>query len=138
MKKLLYVTAFMLCAANAMAETIIVIDDNGYVKQQMTTTTSTVVQTAPVQQVVTTSNPVTVVRQSPTVTQSYYYDNYSTGSAILAGVTTAVVGALLFDGFKVHHSHKAAPAPVHISSPHHTKPSVGHSAPGGHGGHKHK
>lgn len=110
MKKILYTLAFVLCATNAMAETIFVIDDNGYVTQRMSTTTTTYTQPA----VVTTQPAVTVVRESPTVQNSYYYDNYSTGSAILAGVTTAVVGALLFDGFHVHHHSKhKAPAVIH-------------------------
>ena len=138
MKKILYAFAFVLCATNAMAETIFVIDDNGYVKQQMTTTTNSVSYVSPT--VVTTQPNVTVVRETPAVQNSYYYDSYSTGSAILAGVTTAVVGALLFDGFHVHHhsGHKA-PAVIHHNSGHHggmvkphggsAKPHSGHSKP---------
>lgn len=125
MKKILYTMAFVLCALSAKAETIIVIDDNGYVKQQMTTTQNTVVQPV-VQQVVTTQPAVTVVRESYSTPNSYYYDNISTGSAILAGVTTAVVGTLLFDGFR--HHHKSAPAKIIAPSIH----GGGHG--GGHGG----
>lgn len=118
MKKLICTLALMLYATNTMAETIVVIDDNGVVKSQMSTNT-VITQPTVIQPVVTTTPSVTVVRESPVQTNSYYYDNYSTGSAILAGVTTAVVGALLFDGFKPHHHHstvKIAPAHHHSSS----------------------
>lgn len=104
--------AFVACAFNARAETIIVIDDNGFVRQQMTTSQATLLQP-----VVATQPSVTVVRESPNVSNSYYYDNYSTGSAIVAGVTTAVVGALLFDGFK--HHRKSAPAKIIVPANHH-------------------
>ncbi|MBQ7659557.1 MAG: hypothetical protein IJS26_02280 [Alphaproteobacteria bacterium] len=129
MKKFLYAFAFVLCATNAMAETYFVIDDNGYVTGQMTTTTTT--YTAPA--LVTSQPQVTVVRSSPVVQNSYYYDSYSTGSAFAAGVTTAVIGALLFDGFHVRHHHKhKAPVVIHHGSHHgfghHGKPA----------GHKHK
>ena len=129
MKKILYIMAFMACAANAKAETIIVIDDNGYVKQQMSTQT-TIVQPV-VQQVVATQPTVTVVRESVNTPNSYYYDNVSTGSAILAGITTAVVGGLLFDSFHHHKSH----APTK-----HIKPAPHHGSHGGShgGGHKPK
>lgn len=118
MKKLFYAMALTLYSASAMAETIFVIDDNGIVKSQMST--NVYAQPTVVRQVVTTEPTVTVVRQSPTYTNSYYYDNYSTGSAVLAGVTTAVVGALLFDGFKVKHHHHKAPAKIthHHKAPH--------------------
>ncbi|MBP5616123.1 MAG: hypothetical protein J6X42_06245 [Alphaproteobacteria bacterium] len=127
MKKLICTFALMLYATNTMAETIVVIDDNGVVKSQMST--NTVTSPAVINHVVTTSPGVTVVRESPVQTNSYYYDNYSTGSAILAGVTTAVVGALLFDGFKPHHHSKPKFAPVH----HHSSPKI---APASHHGGK--
>ena len=128
MKKLLYAVAFVLCATNAFAETYFVIDDNGYVTEQMTTTTT---YTTPA--LVTSQPQVTVVRSSPVVQNSYYYDSYSTGSAFAAGVTTAVIGALLFDGFHVHNHHKhKAPAVIHHSSHH----SLGHH--GKPAGHQHK
>ncbi|MBO4294103.1 MAG: hypothetical protein J5896_01500 [Alphaproteobacteria bacterium] len=123
MKKILLTALFLVSIANAKAETIIVIDDNGIVKQQMTTSSSatiiqpTVVTNAPVQTV-------SVVRAVPQVNNTYYYDSYSTGSAIVAGVTTAVVGALLFDGFKIHHSKKHyAPAPVTTHHKKHNPPA---------------
>jgi len=114
MKKLLLATLLVMSTFSVKAETIIVIDDNGIVRQQMTTNSSativqpTVVTTAP-------SQMVSVVRAVPEVSNTYYYDSYSTGSAIVAGVTTAVVGALLFDGFKVHHNKKHH-APVHVTT----------------------
>lgn len=113
MKKLLLAALLVMSAVNAKAETIIVIDDNGVVKQQMTTNSSTTI----VQPTVVTAVPqqtVSVVRAVPEVRNTYYYDSYSTGSAIVAGVTTAVVGALLFDGFKPHH-HKVHAAPARIT-----------------------
>ncbi|MBO7098119.1 MAG: hypothetical protein J6W11_05740 [Alphaproteobacteria bacterium] len=117
MKKILLTALFLVSIANAKAETIIVIDDNGIVKQQMTTSSSATI----IQPTLVTSTPaqtVSVVRAVPQVNNTYYYDSYSTGSAIVAGVTTAVVGALLFDGFKIHHNKKHyAPAPA----PHHKK-----------------
>ena len=126
MKKLFYTLAFMLYATSTMAETIVVIDDNGYVTRQMTTNTVTSVSQPAVlsHTVTTTTSPaLTVVRQYPTQTNNYYYDDYSTGSAILAGITTAVVGAILYDGYKSHHHHHKIKAPVQIKH---------------HGGHKHR
>lgn len=130
MKKIFYMLAFMLCAGNAMAETYFVIDDNGYVTQRMTTTTTT--YTSPT--IVQTQPQVTVVRSSPVASNSYYYDSYSTGSAILAGVTTAVVGALLFDGFHVHHHKSHAPVVTH----HKSHAPAPHHGSGHHGSHKPK
>lgn len=89
-------------ANNAFAETIVVVDDNGYV-------TST-------QRIVTTTNytpqsQVTVVRETPT-SNNYYYDSASTGTAIAAGITTAVVGTLLYNGIRHHNKHHGVkPAP---------------------------
>lgn len=130
MKKLFYTLIFVLCAGNAMAEKIIVIDNNGIVTQQITTSSPQIVHS-----VVTTQPAVTVVRESPTVSNSYYYDNYSTGTAILAGVTTAVVGALLFDGFHIHHHKSHAPAIKHHSKP---APAPSHHGSGHHSSHKPK
>lgn len=117
MKKIICLMALILYATNAMAETIVVIDDNGVVKSQMST--NTITSPTVIKHVVTTSPAVTVVRESPIQTNSYYYDNYSTGSAILAGVTTAVVGAILFDGFRPHHHKSHAPAHAPAPKSHH-------------------
>ena len=108
MKKILFtIAALMLFSNSVKAETVIVIDDNGVVKQQIVTSN-------PANYVTTTQN-VTVVRESPTVQNTYYYDESATGSAILAGVTTAVVGTLLYNEFKdgKHYHHK--PTPNHKS-----------------------
>ena len=119
MKKLLYICLFALSMSNAMAETIVVIDDNGIVRQQMTTSgAATYVSPTVVQPVVNIPQPLTVVRQTPQVVNSYYYDTHSTGSAFAAGITTAVVGALLFDGFRVHRHHKRHRSPAIIRHNH--------------------
>ena len=102
MKKILCLLACMLMSGNALAETIIVVDDNGYVKstQQIITPTTVV------------STPVTVVRETP-VNNNYYSDRNATGTAVAAGITTAIVGTLLFEGITHHHKHHFAPAPRH-------------------------
>ena len=127
MKKLLCFVAAFLFAQNAFAETVIVIDDNGYVRStpQIVTTTPTVVTTQPT---------VTVVRETP-VQNNYYYDRNATGTAIAAGITTAVVGSLLFGGIydhHHHHHHRPAPAPIHGGGHH----GGGHHGGGHHGGHR--
>ncbi len=109
-------------ATAAHAESIVVIDQNGTVVRQMYTSPTTYV-TQPV--AVAPTQTVTVVRESPVVQNSYYYDSYSTNAALAAGVTTAVVGGLLFHGFHGgHHHHHHRPAPM---------PRGGH-----HGGHHHR
>ena len=105
MKKLIVclVAVFAFCSA-ARAEAIVVIDSYGNVIRQMYTSPSTyveqptVVTTAPMQTV-------TVVRESPVIQNSYYYDSRATNAAWAAGITTAVVGGLLIDGFRHHHHH---------------------------------
>ena len=113
MKKLILTLAFILAfSATSHAESIVVIDDNGYVVRQITTAPTTYTTTY------TTSQPLTVVRQSPTITNSYYYDAPTTAQAITAGITTALVGGLIYNGFrhhKFHHHHR--PKPAH--RPHH-------------------
>lgn len=105
MKKfsILFLTILMFATA-AQAENIVVIDQNGNVIRQMFTSPTTYTQ-----QVVTTSPApipaVTVVRESPVIEQSYYYDRNATNAALAAGVTTAVVGGLLFHDFRGHHHH---------------------------------
>ena len=116
MKKFIAViVAMCIFSSNAMAESIVVIDQNGNVIRQMITSPSTYV----VQQPVTTVQPVTVVRESPIIQNSYYYDSNATSAAWADGVTTAVVGGLLFHGFRGGHHH------------HHG----GHHHGGHHGGH---
>lgn len=120
MKKIFCFVAALLFAQNALAETIIVIDDNGYVRStpQIITTPTVVTQPA-----------VTVVRETP-VQNSYYYDRNATGTAVAAGITTAVIGSLLFGGiYDYHHHHhkhhRMAPPPA---------PHGGHHGGGHHGG----
>ena len=110
MKKILCFLVCVLFSANAFAETVIVIDDNGVVKStQQIASPATVVST-----------PVTVVRETP-ISNNYYYDRSSTNMAVAAGITTAVVGTILFDGI-VHHGHHhhghARPAPIHHGGHH--------------------
>ncbi|MBP5399287.1 MAG: hypothetical protein J6Y53_02585 [Alphaproteobacteria bacterium] len=121
MKKILCFVAALLFAQNAFAETVIVIDDNGYVRSTPQIITSPTV--------VTTQPTVTVVRETP-VQNSYYYDRNATGTAIAAGITTAVVGSLLFGGISHHHHHhhRPAPAPILRGGSHHGAPH--------HGGHR--
>ena len=98
----------MMYASAAMAETIIVVDGNGIVREQMTT--GNIVRTT------TYANPsLSVVREVYPAQNTYYYDNSATSTALLAGITTGVVGTLLFGGLH-HHKHKHH-APV--SNPHH-------------------
>lgn len=109
MKKLIVclVAAMMFCSA-AKAEAIVVIDQNGNVIRQMYTSPSTF-DTKP--NTVVTSVPmqtISVVRESPVIQNSYYYDSNATNAALAAGVTTAVVGGLLYHGFHggYHHRHR--------------------------------
>jgi len=105
MKKLFVclVAIFAFCSV-ANAEAIVVIDSNGNVIRQMFTSPTvyveqpTTVATVPMQTM-------TVVRESPVIQNSYYYDSGATNAAWAAGVTTAVVGGLLFHGFRHHHHH---------------------------------
>lgn len=107
---------------DALADTVVYIDGNGNVTRQVftapstfdtpsqtTTTTTTTTMTAE------TAPTVTVVRDAPIVHNSYYYDSYPTGAAVAAGVTTAVVGGLLYDGFWRHHHRRwhRPPCPRH-------------------------
>ena len=122
----LFLVSFAFCSV-ASAEAIVVIDQNGTVIRQMFTSPTTYVE----QPVVATAAPaqtLTVVRESPVIENSYYYDHTSTGEAIAAGVTTAVVGSLLFHGFHGgHHFYKK-----HHGGGHHH----GGGRPGHRGGHR--
>ena len=105
MKKFLalFMVSFAFCSA-AFAESIVVIDQNGTVIRQMFTMPTTYVEQPVVAANVPTQT-VTVVRESPVIQNSYYYDSPSTNAALAAGVTTAVVGGLLFHGFHRGHHH---------------------------------
>ena len=127
MKKLIYTLVAMLAFSEvAKAESIVVIDSDGRVTKQIFTTPTTYTTTT----TSTTYPNVTVVRESPTISNSYYYDRDTTMSALAAGVTTAVIGGLIFDGFH-HHKHKhhrVAPRPhggrPHVGKPHGGKPKA--------------
>ena len=107
MKKLfIFAVAFIMSSNTSNAESVIVIGEDGVVKQQIYTFNDSNINTQQYPQI-------SVVRETPKVANSYYYDNISTGEAIAAGITTAVVGALLFDGFKIHHHNKHKPIRVH-------------------------
>ena len=115
MKKIIFVVAALLIFANyTRAETIVVIDDNGYVKQQIVTSN-------PLGYTSTTPSQLTVARENPVVNNVYYYDSVSTGGAVLAGLTTAVVGSLLWDEFKHDKHHRYRPAPIRISKENHKR-----------------
>lgn len=116
MKKIsLFIAALVMFSTTANAENIIVLGQDGIVKQQIYTSSPNIITTQYPQ--------VSVVREVPQINNTYYYDNISTGEVIAAGITTAVVGALLFDKFDGHH--------------HHHKPSFSH--PKRHnGGHSNK
>jgi len=122
MKKFLFFLAMAAVYCNAaLAETIVVIDGEGRVVRQMFTTPSTynapvvTTTTTTAQPVVQTVPGVTVVRESPVVNNSYYYDRSSTNAALAAGVTTAIVGGLLYEGFHPHRRHRGwrFPRPHH-------------------------
>ncbi len=101
MKKFLLCMSLVCYTFAANAETIIVIDDNGVVKQQFSTASNIGTSTT-----FPTTQTISVISESPRIQNSYYYDKYSTDTAIVAGLTTAVVGALLFDGIHIHHKHQ--------------------------------
>ena len=120
MKKYLIAFSLLMYSFAASAETIIVVDGNGVVQKQIVTETITQTTTYPYQTV-------SVVTQSPRYTDSYYYDNSSTGAALAAGITTGIIGTLLFSGIN-HHHHKKAPVVIHHGGGKHH---------GGHSSHKH-
>ena len=106
-------------STSAHAESIVVIDQNGTVIRQMFTSPTTF--TEPVASTTTYTAPqtITVVRESPVVQNSYYYDRPSTNAALAAGVTTAVIGGLLFDGFRIGHHHHHHHGGGHHGGRHH-------------------
>ena len=105
MKKTIFtVLALLMFSSESLAEAIVVIDQNGVVKQQIITIDNG-------QQTTNDAKQLTVVQESPIVSNSYYYDHISTEKAILAGVTTAVVGSVLYNNFRPakHHRYKHFP-----------------------------
>lgn len=115
MKKILCLLLVMAMADNASAQTVVIINNSD----------SQPVYTAPV----------TVVNQAPYANNNYYKERgvSSSGAAITAGITTAVIGAVLFDGLRHHKSkhHVAAIPRKHVPIP---LPPRGHFAYGGKAG----
>lgn len=116
MRKLICSLAFVLCFAGvANAQSIVVIDENGVVTKQIYTDPNVVSAQSSVPAV-------TVVRESPKIYNSYYYDRDSTRNAMIAGITTAVVGGLIYDGFHHHKKHLQKPHKLHKPKPINFKP----------------
>lgn len=116
MKKLVLTLILALSlTSNANAEQLVVIDSNGYVVKQIFTAPTTFTTTS-------STAPLTVVTASPNVNNSYYFDRNTTSNAIAAGVTTALVGSLIYNGFKHHHKphykHHRPHSPKPIGKPH--------------------
>lgn len=106
MKKIIYTIAFVLGLNGlANAETLVVIDENGVVTKQIYTTNDNVS--------VNNNSTVTVIRESPNIKNSYYYDRYATRNAMIAGITTAVVGGFIYDGYRHHKRHLQRPKKLH-------------------------
>ena len=97
MKKIIYTLAFVLSFVGVVnAETLVVIDENGVVTKQIITSADNLNGG--------NASTVTVVRESSKNNNSYYYDKDVTQNAILAGISSAVIGGLIYDGFR--HNHK--------------------------------
>lgn len=106
MKKLIaLILTITAISTAAQAEAIVVIDQNGTVIRQMFTSPTTYTEPVVTTNTTYTVPAVTVVRESPVIQNSYYYDRPSTNAAYAAGITTAIVGGLLFHGFHGHHHH---------------------------------
>lgn len=120
MKKILtFMTALSLFSYAASAETIVVVDANGNILQKTITTESyspTKIVTTETYRSVPVINS-TIIRETPVYNETYTYSNISTGNAILAGITTGIIGGLVYNGLK--HHHKKAPIIHHKSNSHH-------------------
>jgi len=122
MKKLIAITAALFFMSHiAAAETVIVVDTNGNVLQKTVTSGGTALVP---NQIVTTetyrSVPVvnsTIIRETPVYNETYTYSNVSAGTAILAGITTGIIGGLVYHDLK--HHHKKAPT-VYVAPSHHS------------------
>lgn len=110
MKKIFCLLAMMLLSGNAMAETVVVVNGSG--------TTQQIVRSEP-------------IYYTPTYTPvqtSYYYESYNPGLSFVAGLSTAIIGGIVFDSIH-HHHHKA---PKHFVAPHHNPGHHGKGIGGGH------
>jgi len=125
MKKLIAITAAFLFMTNiAAAETVIVVDTNGNVLQKTVTAggTALIPNQIVTTQTYTTVPTTTIVQETPVYHETYSYSNISAGTAILAGITTGIIGGLVYHDLKHSHDSKPhhVPAPKHHSSkPHH-------------------
>ena len=128
MKKVFCLLAMLLLSGNAMAETVVVV--NGGATQQ-----------------IVRSEPVYYTPTYTPVQTSYYYESYNPGLSFVAGLSTAIIGGIVFDSIYDHHHHKHVSAPKHhnpghhmkvIGGGHHAKARPVKPAPGkpGKGGHK--
>lgn len=136
MKKLVAImTALSLFSYAAAAETVIVVDTNGNVLQKTVTSGGTLIPNQIVTAETYRSVPqvnTTIIRETPVYNETYTYSNVSAGTAILAGITTGIIGGLVYHDLK-HHDRKAPvinvfPSHHHKSTPgnnHHSKPSSG-------------
>jgi len=110
MKKVFCLLAMLLLSSNAMAETVVVVNGSG--------TTQQIVRSEP-------------IYYTPTYTPvqtSYYYESYNPGLSFVAGLSTAIIGGIVFDSIH-HHHHKA---PKHFVAPHHNPGHHGKGIGGGH------
>ena len=116
MKKIIYTLAFVLSFVGVVnAETLVVIDENGVVTKQIITSSDNGGN----------SPAVTVIRESSKDNNSYYYDRYTTQNAVLAGISSAVIGGLIYDGFRHNHKYyKYRPSKIHTPKPLNKKPHL--------------
>ena len=121
MKKILfYVAMFCLLGSSVSAETIIVVDQKGNVLQNNIISGQDAVSTQIITSETYRTVPVNTTIINPTpVTNTRYYENISVGDVIIAGITTGIVGGLIYHSIKHDKSPKA-----HHFAPH--KPFKNH------------
>lgn len=123
MKKILCLALMLAMGVNvAKADTIVVIDGEGRVTKQMFTVPTTFDVPVATTKTTTSSAAVTVpqvmvVRESPVIQNSYYYDRDVTKAALAAGVTAAVVGGVIYNGYHHDHRHKRGGYPHYRRHP---------------------
>lgn len=126
MKKILtFMTALTLFSYSASAETVVVVDTNGNILQKTITTDScspTRIVTTETYRSIPIINS-TIIKETPVYHETYTYSNVSAGAAILAGITTGIIGGLVYHDLK--HGHKSKPhyafIPKHHDFKHHHK-----------------
>ncbi|MDO4184619.1 MAG: hypothetical protein Q4D11_05225 [Rhodospirillales bacterium] len=110
MKKVFCLLAMLLLSSNAMAETVVVVNGSGTNQQ------------------IVRSEPIYYTPTYTPVQTSYYYESYNPGLSFVAGLSTAIIGGIVFDSIH-HHHHKA---PKHFVAPHHNPGHPGKGIGGGH------